>query len=69
MDYAVVDGRFYEASLKLLGTGFALPWLDRWPKPNHNYTHAVYSKNGELCWYSGSSNVNSPSRSVPITRN
>ena len=47
MDYAVVDGRFYEASIKLLDTGFALPWLDLWPKPNYDYKHAVYNKNGE----------------------
>lgn len=46
-DYAIVDGLFYKSAVKLIESGFALPWLDRYPRPSRGYSHAVYHTSGE----------------------
>ncbi len=45
-DYAIVDGLFYKSSVNLISSGFALPWLDRRPRPSRGYSHAVYDLTG-----------------------
>lgn len=45
-DYAIADGLFYKSAVKLIEGGFALPWLDRCPRPSRGYSHAVYDSNG-----------------------
>lgn len=45
-DYPLAHGKFLLAATKLIKDGFALPWLDRLPKPLKYYAHAVYDERG-----------------------
>lgn len=52
-DYALENGLFYKAALKLFYRGHALPWLDRRPIPTGLARWAVYDINNNMVDYRG----------------
>lgn len=70
-DYIIADGKFHQAVIKLLDSGYKISWLDTCPSPApKNYTDKVFNADGRQFTITGDpilAVVDSPSVAQPVS--